>query len=251
MACAMLCSAAGIASCGSEMPSDAAIEVHGHVISKAQFAHWMSVTAIRDYELLPRGPVPKWVLPDPPNYAVCIAHIQAEAAKASSSQAAASKTAASASAPNSGAPSDSPKAQCQRRYGEIRRQVLNSLTTGEWLISEGEELGKATPKQIKAHFEEVKKNLFASDAAFRSYLAYTGETIADQLFRAEIKVYSAKLQERIRAQLKSGAVSQQALARKAAKFPSKWAAQTNCSPEYVLPNCKQYRGSGAPVNELL
>lgn len=220
------------------MRSRAVIEVHGHVISRAAFAHWMAVTAIRDYELLPRGPVPGWVLPDPPHYKVCIAHLQA----------ATSPDTASAPRPTSIAA----KARCQHRYQELRGQVLTSLTTAEWLISEGEELGlKVTAADVQARFETVKKNLFANEAAFRRYLANTGETVADQLFRAEVKVYSARLEGRVRAELRTGKIGQLALARRATRFPKKWAAKTSCRSEYVLPNCKQYKGASPPVTEAL
>lgn len=237
-ACAALLSAVGIAACGSGMRSRAVIEVRGHAISRAAFAHWMSVTAIRDYELLPRGPVPSWVLPDPPHYKICIAHLRAATSPGS----------ASAPRPTSIAA----KTQCQRRFRELRRQVLTSLTTAEWLISEGEELGlKVTAADVRARFETAKKNLFANEAAFRRYLANTGETVADQLFRAEVKVYSARLEERVRAELRAGKIGQRALARRATGFPRKWAAETSCSSGYVLPNCKQYKGASPPATEVL
>jgi hypothetical protein len=30
------------------------------------------------------------------------------------------------------------------------------------------------------------------------------------------------------------------------EFPKRWAAQTNCSPEYIIPECKQYKGTQEP-----
>jgi hypothetical protein len=223
-----------IAACGENASSQAVIKVRGHVITKTEFAHWMAVTAARDYNLSPDRPVPSWVLPDPPRYARCIAHLQTVP-------------------PTSGTESASPaRNQCQRRYDELRTQVLTSLTTAEWLISEGEERGlSATAKEIQARFAAVKRNLFGSEAAFEAYLKYTGETVADQLFRAKIKVYSVKLEAKARNELLSGKIGRQAFARRAAEFPKKWSARTTCLSGYVMPNCKQYKGQRQPKIELL
>jgi hypothetical protein len=131
-------------------------------------------------------------------------------------------------------------------------QVLDSLTTAEWLISEARELGfTASPAEVKAHFESTRRNLFPSEAVFQKYLTYTGETLADQLFRSEIKVYSAKLEQRARSRLARGEISQSALASQAASLPLKWRSRTTCSTGYVLPNCREYKGTAAPTTELL
>ena len=35
-------------------------------------------------------------------------------------------------------------------------------------------------------------------------------------------------------------------ARKGEGFPKKWIAKTSCSPGYVVPNCKEYKGPLPP-----
>lgn len=232
--CCAILSSGVLAGCGQSTSSAPAIEVQGHVLSQGEVAHWMSVVAKRDYELLPRGPVPAWAVPVPPDYTACAEHLRTSRSRPRSTSTVPAKT------------------QCERQYQALRDQVLYSLTTAEWLISEGERLGfKLTRAEIQKHFETVKKNLFPSEAAFRRYLLYTGETVRDQLFRAEIKLYQAKMEARELQELKTGKVSEQTLNRRAEEFPKRWAAHTSCQPGYVLPNCKEYRGHTAPRVELL
>ncbi len=232
MICGAILSGGFIVGCNQSASSTTAIEVHGHVLSQGEIAHWMSVVAKRDYELQPHSPVPKWAVPVPPDYTACVDHIRAGGSGSLSTM--------------------TPKAQCEHQYQALREQVLYSLTTAEWLISEGEELGfRVTPAEIRQRFKMVKKNLFGSEAAFQKYLLYTGETVRDQLFRAEIKLYEAKMEAQELTELKAGKIGRQALARRGEEFPKKWAAQTDCQPPYVLPNCRQYRGHTPPRVELL
>ncbi len=223
--------AGAVASCGGSASTAPVIEVQGHTISQADFSHWLSVTAIRDYELQPQRPVPHWVLPSPPPHTACVAHLRGGPHGLSATEA---------------------RAQCERQYRELRQQVLYDLTSAEWIISEGEDLGiKVTAAEVKKRSEQVKRNLFPSNAAFQIYLRYTGETARDQLFRSEIKLYEAKQEARELAELQSGRIRQQDLARRTEAFLHKWTARTNCEPGYVIANCKQYRGHAIARMTLL
>jgi hypothetical protein len=92
---------------------------------------------------------------------------------------------------------------------------------------------------------------FASLSDFKKYLAATGETMSDQLFRSEIKLPSEEIDQRFLA--KKGASElqrQRALMRFFQEFPRRWAAKTTCQPGYVVPNCREYTGALAPQINL-
>lgn len=204
----------------------------GHVITKGTFEHWMRVTASRDYELQPRHPVPSWTLPDAPRYTACIAHLKATAGTL-------------ASAPP-GTSEASLEKLCEQRYEALRQQVLGSLISGEWLIGEGEALGlTATEKAIERRMERARRNQYRSEAEFQRGLDFTGETIADQLFRSKIKVFSEAIERRYTGRGAS------ALRRLISGLPKRWASKTRCRPGYVVPNCRQYKGPIPPEIQLL
>ncbi|MGO9761162.1 MAG: hypothetical protein ACLP1Q_07890 [Solirubrobacteraceae bacterium] len=204
------------------------------MITKAMFTHWMTLTAIKNYEVYPQGPVPSWVIPDPPRYTACIAHLQATAGKDF--------------IPDTDSSAAQAKTGCEQQYAALREQVLDSLITAQWLVLAGQARGlTATAGEVTRRFERVTKNQFANEATFKRYLAATGETIADQLFRSRIKVYSEKIEKQI-----AGSRDPQREFRKFVDdFAKEWAAKTTCRPGYVAPDCRQYRGRSAPAIKLL
>jgi hypothetical protein len=188
----------------------------------------MSVLAVRDYELIPSGPIPSGVVPDPPLYTACIARAQA--------------TSPAIKAPSA-------KRECQAKYDALREQVLGFLITGESLISEGEARHVSTSRgKLLRRFAKVKATEFDnSTAKLRTYFKLTGETMADQLFRARIKVSSETIEHGIMA-AKGVSLTRREheLARFGEDVPVKWAAKTTCRSGYVVPNCKEYRGKLRP-----
>jgi hypothetical protein len=222
----------GVTGCGGS--GGVVAEVAGKTITKASFDHWMAVTAIRDYEPVPRGPVSSGVLPDPPRYAACIAHLQASAPHT-----------VGATPPSR----EQLKKQCQQGYRALREQVLSSLITGWWLIAEGEARGlKASASEVKRRAKQIEKTEFANNAELRRYLKDTKETVADRLFRAKIKVFSKKIEDQITASTHEG---RNAVTRFVLGFPREWAAKTTCRPGYVMYNCREYKGPIPPEARLL
>jgi hypothetical protein len=214
---------------GSSAAGVVVVRVGGRVISKASVDHWVRVIAVVDYELRPAGPVPAWVIPDPPLFTACVAHLRATTG---------------APVPGTG----QLKNDCEARYVMIRQQALEFLITGLSLINEGEARGvHPTSQQVTQHVETVRKALYGSPAVFKHYLASTGETIADQRLRAEIKLPAEAIEQQILTR-KGASTTQRdhALVRFDETFPKEWAAKTSCSPGYVVPNCKQYKGPQKP-----
>jgi foldase protein PrsA len=204
-------------------------------ITKGILDHWMAVVAAREYEAAPSAPLPNWVRPDPPKYTACVAHLESQSRALSTSVTA-----------------DRYKAQCKRQYDELRDLVVGSLITAEWLIGEGEKRGmKVTDGEARRRLAEVTKNQFGSEAAFHKYLKFSGETVADQLFRARIKLFSFKIEAQEMARGQSTREHELAYAKFIEAFPKEWTARTSCSKEYVVPNCRQYKGATAPAIKLL
>lgn len=231
----VLAAAALIAGCGAGTSANTVASVGANTITKAMLDHWVSVVAVRQYESIPGGPVPGWVRPDPPTYAACIDHLEASAGGSRRPAVLAGY-----------------KAGCERQYRELRRLVLDSLITGEWLIGEGERRGmRVSDGEERRRLAEVERNAFGGEAKFQRYLALTGETVADQLFRARIKLFTFKIEHQVMASGHSTREGELAFARFINAFPRQWAARTSCRQGYVVPNCKQYKGPVAPAINLL
>jgi hypothetical protein len=220
------------AGCGSDAGTMIVHIGSTQTITRGALAHWLPIIAIRDYQLQPKSRVPDWVVPDPPRYSRCIAHL----AQPSSSQSAPASVAAL-------------RRQCQGKYQRLRQQALGFLISAHWLIAEGEARSlRPTSTEVKARFtDRVIKNEFGSLAAFQSYAALTGETVADQLFRARIKVITEKIESQF-ASTKGASPSQrqEALTAWGESFPRRWAAKTKCSVGYVVPDCSEYDGPESP-----
>lgn len=231
---------AGICGCGGGNDASASVvEVKGNVITKAMVAHWLSVSASRNYELIPRGPVPKGAIPDPPDYAACIAYLEKVAKKPVT---------------GAGDPTGAVfKGQCRQQYSMLRQQVLGSLITSMWLISEAKQRGlTASKSEIQRFFQTVRGQEFADKAKFEKYLELTGETLSDRLFRAKVKVLSKKIEGQVSAEgQRQGHSSDQALSDYLQGFAKRWAAKTRCHPGYVVADCSEYRGSSAPEVMIL
>jgi hypothetical protein len=236
----VLMTVANVTGCGSGgMSADTVAQVRTHVITRAVLDHWIAVLARREYEAVPAAPVPEGIVPDPPRYSRCIARMKSTASE-------------SAAAVSAAATSVEYGSQCAQQYATLRQLALGSLITGEWLIAEGEQRGfTVSDKEAEQRRETVRKNQFRSEAEFQKYMTYTGETLSDQLFRARIKLFSAKIYHQIMAQGHTAAEHLRAFASFAERFARTWADKTSCRSGYVVPNCSEYKGQTPPETKLL
>jgi foldase protein PrsA len=164
------------------MPGNAVVRVGSNSITKATFTHWMSVANASS--ATPTAATPKPVLPEPPNYTACIAHLQATTPKPAKGQA----------APTSA----QLKSQCEQQYKSLQTEVLGFLISAEWVIGEAGRLGvKTTDKEVKKQFEQIKAQQFPKAAEFEKFLASSGQTVSDLLLRVKLNVLSAKIQTKI------------------------------------------------------
>ncbi|HEV2974539.1 MAG TPA: hypothetical protein VGX69_06030 [Solirubrobacteraceae bacterium] len=224
--------------CGGGASDQTVAEVGSSVITKAMFDHWLHVAAVRNYRLHPVAPVPKGVVPDPPHYTQCVAYLKTLPPR-------------SYHALPSIRPGTTFQAQCKELYDQLRVQTMSGLITAYWLIGEGRAHGFVASKSaVKQYYERSWKGGYANKAEFEKSLANSGETVADQLFRAEVKVYSGLIENQY---VRKGAtrLSNPALARFLTEFPARWAARTSCRKGYVVPNCRQAGGKPPPEAVLM
>jgi hypothetical protein len=223
----------GLVACGGAS-GDAVVRVGESSISKATVDHWTRVEGVLSYQVIPRQPVPNGVVPDPPNYTACIAHLEATAQ------------------PAKGQPKSTTaqlRDRCQQWHTALRRKMLDMLITFNWLnnelISRG---GKVTDGEVKQAFEEFRHHEFSTEEDFHKYLTYTGMSVSDVLFLMKDTILGTKIQQKIVAN--KGLTPQQqeqVFVNFYNELKKKWTARTNCHPEYVVPGCKQYTGSESPI----
>ena len=173
-----------LAACGGGIPSNAVVQVGGNPITKSTFEHWLSVAAASSATAAPGKTAPKPVVPDPPNFTNCIAHLEATAPKPAKGQA--KPTSAQL------------KAQCQQQYQSLQQEVLGFLISSEWVIGEGSHLGvKISDQEVKKEFEKIKNQQFPKPAEFEKFLATSGQTVSDLLLRVKLNMMSSKIQQKI------------------------------------------------------
>ena len=144
-----------MAACGGGIPSDAVVQIDGQPITKETFKHWLNVAAAASATTTARPKAVKPVIPEPPAYTACIAHLQAIEPKPDKGQQA--KTPAAL------------KAECEQQYESLKQQTLGFLTSLEWVFDEAREKGvEVSDQQVMAHFEELKREQFPKEADSRS-----------------------------------------------------------------------------------
>jgi foldase protein PrsA len=171
-----------LTACGGGIPSNAVVQVGSNPITKATFEHWLSVAAASSATTAAKTTKP--VVPDPPNYTNCIAHLEATAAKPAKGQA--KPTTAEL------------KSECEQQYTSLKQEVIGFLISSEWVIGEATNLGvKVSDAEVKKEFEKIKNEQFPKAAEFEKFLATSGQTVSDLLLRVKLNMLSSKIQQKI------------------------------------------------------
>ena len=218
--------ALALAGCGSS-PS-AIATVAGQTVDRETLEHWVPIEAAIDHGILPQAPLPKGEVPDPPHYSACIHYLEHKARTTPSHPPVPSRSAL--------------LRQCRTRYEGVREHMLQILITFAWVIAETKALNlHVSDHEAAKEFARYKKEVFKTEKAFRNYLRYTGETLADELLISKMDLLSTKLQSKIVAERGINGAR-----RYYADFPKRWAAKTSCKPGFVVPQCRQYKGTTEP-----
>jgi foldase protein PrsA len=174
-----------LTACGGGIPGNAVVSVNGTSITSQTFNHWLQVASASSAASTATGKTPpKPVVPDPPTYKACVAHLEATAPKPAKGQPA--PTAATL------------KAQCEQQYTTLKQQVLGFLISSNWVIGEANELGvKVSDTEVKKQFNQIRTQQFPKEADFQKFLANSGQTISDLLLRVKLNLLSSKIQQKI------------------------------------------------------
>jgi parvulin-like peptidyl-prolyl isomerase len=168
-----------ISGCGG-IPGNSVVTVDGKPITKDTFAHWMGIAALAGGATQGSKPV----IPDPPHFTACIAHLQATAPKPAKGQPA--PTAAQF------------KSQCEQQYKSLQQEVLGFLISSSWVLGEAGSLGvKVSDKEVKKRFEQIRNQQFPKAGEFEKFLANSGQSVSDLLLRVKLNLLSSKIQQRI------------------------------------------------------
>jgi foldase protein PrsA len=175
----------GLAACGSSgIPSNAVVQVGSEPITMTTFNHWLGVAASSSAQTAAGQTAPKPVIPDPPAFTACIAHLQATAPKPAKGQA--KPTPAQL------------KTQCEQQYTALKQQVLGFLISANWVIGEAKDQGiKLSDAEVEKKFKELKAQQFPKEADFKKFLASTGQSVSDLLLRVKLNLLSQKIQQKI------------------------------------------------------
>lgn len=170
---------AGLSACGG-IPGDAVVQVNGNAITKSTFNHWMAVASSSSTASTGGKPV----IPEPPNYTACIAHLAATSPKPEKGQ----------KAPTT----KQLKTECETQYKSLQTEVLGFLISSSWVLGEGSALGvKLTDKEVHKQFEKIKTSQFPKAAEFEKFLATSGQTVSDLLLRVKLNLLSQKIESKI------------------------------------------------------
>jgi foldase protein PrsA len=168
-----------LAACGG-IPGNAVVKVDGgSSITKDAFNHWVAVAAAGG-----GATGEKAVVPDPPKFTACIAHLKATTAKPTKGQK---------------EPSEAElKKQCEQQYKSLLQEVLGFLTSSAWVLAEAKSLGvKVSDKQVEQQFTHIKHQQFPKPAEFEKFLQTSGQTVSDLLMRVKLNMLSQKIQQKI------------------------------------------------------
>ncbi len=176
---AVLFALLGLSACGG-VPGDAVVQVGGNPITKTAFEHWMTVAAASS--ALTAGEKP--VIPVPPKYTACIAHLAATAPKPAKGQ----------SAPTTA----QLKTECEQQYKSLQSEVLSFLISSQWVLNEAKSLGvKLTDAEVHKEFEKIKTAQFPKAAEFEKFLQTSGQSVSDLLLRVKLNMLSSKIQKQV------------------------------------------------------
>ena len=173
-----LSASAVLVACGG-VPSNSVATVADTPITQADFNHWLTIASKSTSQQTPGAVV---VVPDAPNFTNCIAQKR--------------KAAGAPSAANPAKTDAQYKADCQALFDQQKGQVMQLLVTSQWIQGQAARMGiTVSDAEVKAQFEKTKKGAFPNEAAYQKFLAQSGETEQDILFRIKVDALSAKIRD--------------------------------------------------------
>jgi hypothetical protein len=215
----------GLPACGGGggIPGDAVAQVGSTPLTKAALSEWMSSLAGGDFFELAGITLPKGLVSDPPNYAVCIADMKTLAPKLSGGQ---------------------PRAKCELLDRSMRQQALTYLLSTQQTFDQAAELGLTVSNgEINQNFKGLQEERFPTAADLRQYLSARDWPLSVERFLLKRNLLSAKLT----AALNKKFSSEKAQIAYLKATHDKLIAKTSCRPGYVVAQCKEYDAAKPPA----
>jgi foldase protein PrsA len=99
--------------------------------------------------------------------------------------------------PQPGQKKPKPPPALDSKQGEaLKQQVMQFLISSEWIEGEASERGiDVSSQEIQRQFAQTKKQSFPNEKAYKKFLATSGQTVDDLLFRVRLDVLSNKIRE--------------------------------------------------------
>jgi foldase protein PrsA len=167
--------AAVFAGCGNDVPAGSVAKVGDETITKKEFDKWLKTAASGQSQ---GGPI---VVPDPPNYSKCVTAKRGQPSQTKQK------------------PSDaSLKKQCKQEYDQLKGEVMQFLIQSQWVTQEAAARDvKVSDKEVTRSFQDQKKQAFPNDKAYKKFLASSGMTEADILYRVKLDQLQQKLTQKV------------------------------------------------------
>ncbi len=171
---------AGLSACGGGIPGGAVAKVGSMSITDATFQHWLKVAAASSAT----STSSKAVVPEPPAYTACIAHLKEQSAT----------TTKGVKAPSAA----TLKTECEAQYKSLQTEVLGFLISSNWVIGEASELGvSVSDATVRKEFLKIKDEEFPKASEFEKFLTSSGQTGSDLLLRVKLNLLSSKIQQKV------------------------------------------------------
>ena len=174
--------AAVVAACGGGIPGNAVVQVGESPITKEAMDHWVKIVASSSAAATSGASKP--VVPDPPTYKACIAHLRSTQPK-----------------PAKGQPKETEaqlKSQCEQQYTALKQQALGFLISANWLLGEAKSLKVSVPDaKVKKEFIKLKKQQWPTKEAYEKFLSQSGYTVSDLLLRVKLYLEQHKIFEQV------------------------------------------------------
>jgi foldase protein PrsA len=164
------------AGCGNDVPTGAVAKVGDSTITQDEFDKWLEI-AVKG-----QGQGGAAAVPDPPDFKKCVAAKKKTPVPKGQER-----------------PGDAAlKKQCKTEFDGLKREVMQFLIQAEWVQQEADAQDiNISDKEIKRALEDQKKQAFGNDKQYKEFLASSGMTEEDVLFRVELSQLQQKLTEKV------------------------------------------------------
>jgi foldase protein PrsA len=164
--------------CGNSVPAGAVAKVGDSTITQDEFDKWMGI-AVRGQSQQGGGTA---AAPDPPDFNKCVAAKQKTPVPKGQKKPTAEEL----------------KKQCKNEYDTLKRQVMQFLIQGEWVMQEADKRGvEVKQAEIQKALEDQKKAVFPNDKQYKQFLKTSGMTEQDVLFRVKLNELQQRLTQKV------------------------------------------------------